>query len=103
MKALLLAALLIIAGSMWAGSAQAVEREMRCIDYADRPGECFFIEKGDVNYDGKTDVVDAMFVLQYTQGLREFTPAQVRLCNMNKDKKCTRRDAQLILEYDVSP
>lgn len=58
--------------------------------------------RGDVSGDGWVDVVDALYVLQYTRGLREFTPTQVTLCNMNKDKKCTQRDAQLILEYDVS-
>ena len=81
MKALLIAAALVFA--LFMSSAQAAPL------------------RGDVSGDGRVDVVDALFVLQYTRSMREFTPAQLRACDMGKDKKCTRADAEALLRYDV--
>jgi len=57
--------------------------------------------KGDVNGDGQVTVVDALFVAQYTVGLRTLTSAQLAAADVNGDSQVTVVDALFIAQYTV--
>jgi len=57
--------------------------------------------KGDVNTDGQVTVVDAMFVAQYTVGLRTLTSAQLAVADVNNDGQVTVVGCLFIAQYTV--
>jgi len=57
--------------------------------------------KGDVSVDGQITVVDALFVAQYTVGLRTLTSAQLAAADVNGDGQVTIVDALFIAQYTV--
>jgi len=57
--------------------------------------------KGDVNGDGQVTVVDALFVAQYTVGLRTLTSQQLAAADVNGDGQVTVVDALFIAQYTV--
>jgi hypothetical protein len=57
--------------------------------------------KGDVNGDGKVDITDALFIAQYTVGLRTLTPTQLAAGDVNCDGKVDITDALFIAQYTV--
>jgi len=57
--------------------------------------------KGDVNGDGQVTVVDALFVAQYTVGLRTLTSAQLAAADVNGDGQVTIVDSLFISQYTV--
>jgi parallel beta-helix repeat protein len=59
------------------------------------------IKKGDVNGDGKVDITDALFIAQYTVGLRTLTPTQLAAGDVNCDGKVDITDALFIAQYTV--
>lgn len=66
-----------------------------------------YLAMGDVNCDMRRDVVDAMFILQYADGIRPgsdvcalgtvYLPA----CDVNSDGACDAADAEMVLMCDV--
>ncbi len=56
---------------------------------------------GDVNLDGNVSIVDAMFIAQYVNGLRQFNDSQLAVADVNQDRKITMEDAQTIAGYRV--
>jgi len=59
------------------------------------------IIKGDVNGDGSITIVDALFVAQYTVGLRAFNSQQLAAADVNGDGQVTVVDALFIAQYTV--
>jgi hypothetical protein len=59
------------------------------------------VKKGDVTGDGKVDIVDALFIAQYTVGLRTLTPTQLAAGDVNCDGKVDITDALFIAQYTV--
>jgi len=57
--------------------------------------------KGDVNGDGQINVVDALFVAQYTVGLRQLNSNQLAAADVNCDVQVTVVDALFIAQYTV--
>lgn len=55
--------------------------------------------KGDVNGDGKVTITDALFVAQYSAGLRTLTSTQLEAADVNCDGKVTITDALFIAQY----
>ena len=51
---------------------------------------------GDVNGDGVVDIVDAMFIEQYLEGLRNFTKQQIATGDVNGDAHLDSGDAYII-------
>jgi hypothetical protein len=58
-------------------------------------------QKGDVTGDGKVDVTDALFIAQYTVGLRTLTTMQLAAGDVNCDGKMDITDALFIAQYTV--
>ena len=56
-------------------------------------------ELGDVNMDTKISLVDATYILQYYNGVRELSDEQKALANVNKDGDINLVDVLLILKY----
>jgi len=56
---------------------------------------------GDVNLDGAVNIVDAMLVAQYLNGMRTFSPLQMKLADVNQDGVISQSDAQMIANYTV--
>jgi len=54
---------------------------------------------GDINFDGKINVLDARLALQRASGLIILTPTQLLACDVNRDGKYNVVDARLILQY----
>jgi len=59
------------------------------------------ILKGDVNGDGQVTVVDALFIAQYTVGIRTLTFSQLATADVNNDGQVTVADALFIAQYTV--
>ncbi len=59
------------------------------------------IIKGDVSGDGQVTVVDALFIAQYTVGLRTLTSQQQSAADVNNDGQVTIVDALFIAQYTV--
>jgi len=57
--------------------------------------------KGDVSGDGQVTVVDALFVAQYTVGIRTLTTQQLVAADVNGDDQVTVVDALFISQYTV--
>lgn len=57
--------------------------------------------KGDVNGDNQVTVVDALFVAQYTVGLRTLNSQQLAAADVNNDGQVTIVDALFIAQYTV--
>jgi len=57
--------------------------------------------KGDVNGDGQVTVVDALFVAQYTVGLRTLNSQQLAAADVNGGGQVTVVDALFIAQYTV--
>jgi len=57
--------------------------------------------KGDASGDGQVTVVDALFVAQYTVGLRTLTSQQLAAADVNGDGQVTVVDALFIAQYTV--
>ncbi len=57
--------------------------------------------KGDVNDDNQVTVVDALFVAQYTVGLRTLTSQQLAVADVNGDGQVNVVDALFIAQYTV--
>lgn len=57
--------------------------------------------KGDVNGDGSINVVDALFVAQYTVGLRTLNSQQLAAADVNCDGQVNVVDALFIAQYTV--
>ncbi len=57
--------------------------------------------KGDVNGDGNANIVDALFIAQYTVGSRTLTPAQLAAADVNCDGNVNIVDALFIAQYTV--
>ncbi len=64
---------------------------------------------GDVDCSGVINPIDALFIVQYTEGVRPSTttipPAQgflyLSACDLNGDNECTMADAYLILQCEI--
>lgn len=56
-------------------------------------------ELGDVNMDTKISLVDATYILQYYNGVRELSDEQKALADVNKDGDINLVDVLLILKY----
>ncbi|MCM1105855.1 MAG: dockerin type I repeat-containing protein [Blautia sp.] len=54
---------------------------------------------GDVNGNGKVDLVDALYVVQYYNDVKTLTAAQQTNADVNKDGKVNLVDATLIMRY----
>jgi parallel beta-helix repeat protein len=59
------------------------------------------IKKGDVTGDGNVDITDALFIAQYTVGLRTLSPTQLAAGDVNCDGKVDITDALFIAQYTV--
>lgn len=59
--------------------------------------------EGDVTMDGTTNIVDAMFVAQYTVGLRELDEWQLTCADTTDDGHVNIVDAMHIAQYTVDP
>jgi hypothetical protein len=57
--------------------------------------------KGDVNGDGKVDIVDALFIAQYTVGSRTLSPNTLVFADVNGDGKVDIVDALFIAQATV--
>jgi len=57
--------------------------------------------KGDVNGDGNVDIVDALFIVQYTVGMKTLSAAQLAAADVNGDGQVTIVDALFIAQYTV--
>lgn len=57
--------------------------------------------KGDVNLDGNVDIVDALFVAQYSVGLRTLTSMQLIAADVSCDGNVDIVDALFIAQYSV--
>ncbi len=57
--------------------------------------------KGDVSGDGKVDIVDALFIAQFTVGSRTLTPEEQILGDVNADNKVDVVDALFIAQFTV--
>lgn len=57
--------------------------------------------KGDVSGDGQVTVVDALFVAQYTVGIKTLTSAQLAAADVSGDSQVTVVDALFIAQYTV--
>jgi hypothetical protein len=57
--------------------------------------------KGDVNGDNQITIVDALFVAQYTVGLRTLNSQQLAAADVNNDGQVTIVDALFIAQYTV--
>ncbi len=57
--------------------------------------------KGDVNGDGSINVIDALFVSQYTVGIRTLSSSQLAAADVNGDGQVTVVDALFIAQYTV--
>ncbi len=66
-----------------------------------RNGWISAVTKGDVSGDGAITVVDALFVAQYTVGLRTQTSQQLAAADVNGDGQVTVVDALFIAQYTV--
>lgn len=53
---------------------------------------------GDVTMDGKADVVDSLFIAQYSVGMRKLTPDQLLNGNVNNDTVVDIVDALFIAQ-----
>lgn len=58
---------------------------------------------GDANIDGRTNIVDAMFVAQHTVGLRSLDVDQLKTADTNGDGLVNIIDAMHIAQYSVDP
>ena len=54
---------------------------------------------GDVNLDGKVDVLDAAMVQKYAAGRQELTDEQLYAANVNGDNNVDVLDAAMIQKY----
>lgn len=59
--------------------------------------------EGDATMDGKTNIVDAMFIAQYTVGLRDLDEWQLVCADTNDDNNVNIVDAMHIAQYTVDP
>ena len=59
--------------------------------------------EGDATMDGTTNIVDAMFVAQYTVGLRDLDEWQRVCADTNDDNNVNIVDAMHIAQYTVDP
>ncbi len=57
--------------------------------------------KGDVNGDGQVTIVDALFVAQYTVGMKTLSASQLAAADVNGDGQVTVVDALFIAQYTV--
>jgi hypothetical protein len=64
-------------------------------------GAC--LVEGDANLDGATNIVDAMFIAQYTVGMREFDSEQMVAADTTDDGKVNIVDAMHVAQYTVDP
>lgn len=58
---------------------------------------------GDVNEDGSVNIIDAMFIAQYSVGLRSLSDAQKVAADTTGDKAVNIVDAMHIAQYSVDP
>jgi hypothetical protein len=58
---------------------------------------------GDVTGDGTLSTTDAVWVLQYTQGLRQLTPDQLRAADVSGNGSVTLQDAVLLFQATTTP
>jgi hypothetical protein len=56
---------------------------------------------GDVSGDGKVDIVDSLFIAQFTVGLRTFTPAQLAVADVASDSSVNIMDSLFIEQFTV--
>ena len=61
------------------------------------------LKEGDSSMDGGMNIVDAMFVAQYTVGLREFDSYELACADTNDDGEVNIVDAMHIAQYTVDP
>lgn len=54
---------------------------------------------GDANLDGKVSSTDSSFIVEYVEGVRQFTPEQITLSDVNNDDKVTMEDAENVALY----
>jgi hypothetical protein len=59
--------------------------------------------EGDVNLDGHCDIIDAMFIAQYTVGLRTLEETQLLCADTTDDGKVNIVDAMQIAQFTVDP
>jgi hypothetical protein len=59
--------------------------------------------EGDANRDYQTNIIDAMFIAQYTVGMREFNAAQLECADTDDDGAVTIVDAMHVAQYSVDP
>jgi hypothetical protein len=59
--------------------------------------------EGDSSMDGATNIIDAMFIAQYTVGLRGFDGWQLECADTNDDGVVNIVDAMHIAQYTVDP
>lgn len=60
-----------------------------------------FFQVGDVNLDGKVNIVDAMLLSQYLAGSLVLTTHQAMLADVNQDGEISQEDVDLIAQYTV--
>ncbi len=59
------------------------------------------VQKGDVNGDGTINIIDALFIAQYTVGLRTLSAQQLAAADVNGDGIVNIIDALFIAQYTV--
>ncbi len=59
------------------------------------------LAKGDMNGDGKVDIIDAMIIMQYTVGTTNLADYQIEAADIDGDGKVNVVDAYLIARYTV--
>lgn len=65
--------------------------------------DIYRLMEGDTTRDYRTNIVDAMFVAQYTVGIRELDAAQMECADTNDDGVVNIVDAMHIAQYTVDP
>lgn len=65
------------------------------------PGGAEQAKKGDVNFDGSTDNLDAAYVLRYDAGITSIGEDGIRIGDVNGDGSLDSLDAAMILKFDA--
>ena len=59
--------------------------------------------EGDASMDGNANIIDAMFIAQYTVGLRELDEYELQCADTNDDGRVNIIDAMHMAQYTVDP